>query len=209
MAQLEKIIIRKYTIKAETGLQINGPGTAMGPGGLDSEVVKNPLTGEPYIPGSSIKGRMRALLELKLNKSTDGKPCGCGERTCMVCTLFGKHINKNTNESGIPRALFRDAELKHSSSFNRGLFEDKASTMIDRKSGTAANGSLRHIERVAAGTEFDFEIAIQVFRGDNVDKLLEALDTGIALIEATGLGGGVSRGNGKVTFTLVGTKEIK
>ena len=208
MAQLEKIIIRKYTIKTETGLQINGPGTAMGPGGLDSEVVKNPLTGEPYIPGSSIKGRMRALLESKLNKNNGGKPCGCGNASCEVCTLFGAHMNTKSN-AGIPRLLFRDASLKSDFSFKKSIFEDKASTMIDRTSGTAANGSLRHVERVAAGVEFEFELVLQVFKGDNVSKMMETLDTGIKLIEATALGGGKSAGNGKVTFTLVDTKEVK
>lgn len=50
-------------IIALSGLHIGGSNTGMSIGGADATVVRNPLTNEPYIPGSSLKGKMRSLLE--------------------------------------------------------------------------------------------------------------------------------------------------
>jgi len=51
------------TIKAETGLHIGGAETGLEIGGVDNVVIRDPLTNQPYIPGSSLKGAMRSLLE--------------------------------------------------------------------------------------------------------------------------------------------------
>lgn len=199
MAKLVKIVKRTGVMKAESGIQINGPGVTLGPGGLDSEVVKNPMTGLPYIPGSSFKGKMRASLESKLGKDVNGKPCGCGYSNCIICTLFGAHLNMKS-EAGTPRLLFRDMELTDEFKIVDGITEDKAATMINRNTHTAATGSLRHVERVSAGAEFNYEIVIQIYEGDSENKIIETLDSGMRLIEATGIGGGTSHGNGKVKF---------
>ncbi len=52
-------------IEALSGLHIGGTADSIDKGGIDSPVIKNPVTNEPYIPGSSLRGRMRALLEAK------------------------------------------------------------------------------------------------------------------------------------------------
>ena len=209
MKKLVGFIKRTGVMTVETGIQINGPGTEIGPGGLDTEVVKNPLTKLPYIPGSSFKGKMRASLEKhlgKVNEATDkkgnsvGKPCGCGSEKCIICTLFGAHMN-TTSKAGAPRLKFRDMNLCEEFLDKEGISEAKAATMIDRISGTASNGSLRTVERVSAGTKFNYEIVVELYEGDDKKKFIETLDKGMKLIENTGLGGGTSRGNGKVSFT--------
>lgn len=46
-----------------TGLHIGGSSTEISIGGVDRIVVRDPLTNHPYIPGSSLRGKMRSLLE--------------------------------------------------------------------------------------------------------------------------------------------------
>ena len=65
MQKLVKVITRKGVLRVDTGLQINGPDVGIGPGGLDSEVTRNPLTNEVYIPGSSVKRRRARRTEKK------------------------------------------------------------------------------------------------------------------------------------------------
>ena len=61
-----KIILRGR-IKAVTGLHIGAQREVSEIGGIDNPVIKDPATGLPYIPGSSLKGRLRSLLELIIN----------------------------------------------------------------------------------------------------------------------------------------------
>lgn len=72
--------IRKFTGQLElvTGLHIGSGNNEMHIGGTDNPVLKNPITQEPYIPGSSLKGKIRSLLEWRLGVvgQTDGKPLG-------------------------------------------------------------------------------------------------------------------------------------
>lgn len=50
-------------IEALTGLHIGGSNEKMQIGGVDLVVIRNPRNNHPYLPGSSIKGKMRHLLE--------------------------------------------------------------------------------------------------------------------------------------------------
>ncbi|HLW33098.1 MAG TPA: type III-A CRISPR-associated RAMP protein Csm3 [Aequorivita sp.] len=204
---LKEIRLVKGVISLESGLHIGGSSDALEIGGVDNEVVKHPITGEPYIPGSSLKGRMRSLLERKLGKiDSKGNPCNCGRRDCDICLLFGAH-KRADSKAAPPRLLFRDAKLteqtrdkfkKFIASKGKSYLEIKAENTIDRKSGAAIHP--RFIERVPAGAKFDFEIAIQVFDQDNIDELLQTVKDGLNLVENTYLGGSGSRGYGKVKF---------
>ncbi|ERT07683.1 RAMP superfamily protein [Lyngbya aestuarii BL J] len=64
---LGKLII-KSILTVETGLHIGGGGETLDIGGLDKPVIRDPMTKNPYLPGSSIKGKLRAILERLLNK---------------------------------------------------------------------------------------------------------------------------------------------
>lgn len=198
--------IEKYVgvINLETGLAIKGSNNDLNIGGLDSEVVKNPLTGEPYIPGSSLKGKIRCLLELSDGKSfrNEGKdPCGCGE--CMICKLFGAHRNPGA-ASAPTRVIFRDGRLTDEAKkvidempLESGSYlEAKAENIIERNTGKA--GSPRFVERVPAGLSFTFEMMLQVFEGDDEAEMKAKLENGIKLLESSYLGSSGSRGYGQV-----------
>lgn len=84
--KLMKKVFLKGVIEARTGLSIGGSSVGLEIGGADKIVVRNPITTQPYIPGSSLKGKMRSLLEkldgkLTIKKDKDGKieamPCQC------------------------------------------------------------------------------------------------------------------------------------
>ena len=64
------------TIELVTGLHIGAESAAMRIGGTDNPVIKNPTNNYPYIPGSSIKGKMRSLLEwyVGIVDKTEGQP---------------------------------------------------------------------------------------------------------------------------------------
>ena len=87
-----------FTARCESGLHIGGSQDELTIGGSDNPVIKNPATGRPYIPGSSLKGKMRGELEKQLGRFTNDqrgnpRPCGCAGDDCPVCRLFGAHMN--------------------------------------------------------------------------------------------------------------------
>ena len=92
-------------IKCKTGLRIGGSKDNLDIGGVDSPIIRHPITDLPYIPGSSIKGKMRSLLELNAGDTKpDGRVHNCGR--CDVCVFFG-----SLTSSSPTRFLFRDAPL--------------------------------------------------------------------------------------------------
>lgn len=208
--KLVKIYRYKAVIHLNSGLSIKGNNNDINIGGLDCEVIKNPVTREVYIPGSSVKGKVRSLIELinadsvtdkKGNKTSD--PCGCGK--CDICRIFGAHKNPGA-ESAPTRIIVRDALLTKDS---RGIIQNmpmesgsylevKAENSINRATGTA--NSPRFIERVPAGMEFDLEIMLQIFAGDDEVRLKGLIEKGLSLLENSYLGGSGSRGYGSITI---------
>ena len=65
------------TLVVETGLHIGGGGENLQIGGLDKPVIRDPMTRHPYLPGSSIKGKLRSILERLLEKPVN-RPGGSG-----------------------------------------------------------------------------------------------------------------------------------
>jgi len=190
-----------FTARCESGLHIGGSQDELKIGGSDSPVIKNPATDKPYIPGSSLKGKMRAELEKQVGNQRGNNPCGCGN--CVVCRVFGAHMNLQS-ELGPSRIIVRDGRLAKG-----GRTEEKAETSIDRRTGAARRGSLRSTERVVEGSEFDMQIVLQVFELDlqfqykshqGGEALQSVIADGLKLVEMTGLGGGTSRGSGAVSF---------
>lgn len=211
-----QIEIKKITGKliVKTGLHIGAGSDEVHIGGVDSPIIRNPINLEPYIPGSSIKGKMRSLMEWKLNKidtNKIGEPCSCGKSDCPICRVFGTANNSKQGEEeskkrGPTRIIVRDAVLSESAKkiFYSGkeLVEVKAENNINRITATATP---RQLERVVPGVEFGFEISYRVLDtgdGGELDKkyfndvVLESL----RLLENDYLGGGGSRGNGQIEF---------
>lgn len=186
-----------------SGLHIGAGGGTMEIGGLDQPVIKHPLTEEPYIPGSSLKGKLRSLLEFSLGKITkDGKPCGCCQADCKICRMFGPHSSEERKYDGPTRLLVRDAYLEHDwkMKFKNGELpmEIKYENIINRISGTAEHP--RPLERVPAGVVFDCNMSLRIFDEDRDMDLEQLLLQGLILMETDALGGCGSRGCGQITF---------
>ncbi len=212
MKQL-KIKTLNGKIKVETGLHIGAGSDVIEIGGMDNPIIRNPKTKMPYIPGSSVKGKMRSLMEWKLGKVTqyNGKPCSCGE--CEVCRVFGVSAANKPEEKeqagqrGPTRLIIRDAEISHTSleAYDKDgtpLVEEKHENTINR---ITAEANPRPVERVVPGTLFDFELSYRVLdTGDggaeDEKNFKEVVLQALALLQLDYLGGGGSRGNGKISF---------
>lgn len=196
-----------FTVRCESGLHIGGSQDELKIGGSDNPVIKNPTDDKPYIPGSSLKGKMRGELEKQLGRINGNRPCACKE--CAVCRMFGAHTSDSP--LGPSRIIVRDGRLVS----NEYHIENKSETAIDRRTGSAGRGTLRTSERVAEGAEFRMQIVLQVFDMDSDfsytswqgggthqggEALQAVLADGLKLVETTGLGGGTSRGSGAVSF---------
>ena len=200
MKLIEKNIITG-TILLKTGLHIGGSKSSLDIGGLDSPVIKTPL-GVPYIPGSSLKGKIRTLLGLSYGafKLEEDKE--------IIKKMFGSAEKDWTEPT---RLSFRDAVLdvekfmevftNKNASLETDFSEEKYENTIDRKFGKTTGGGLRNIERVPAGAVFSFEIVINVFDKDNKNEMLKELEKGLNLLQDDYLGGSGTRGYGKVVIT--------
>ena len=200
MSQLEKLTDIKGKILVKTGLHIGCGTEGVEIGGIDNAVVKDAMTGLPYIPGSSLKGKVRSLLEITrgIRSGDKSKPCSCGE--CDICRVFG--TTARDSEVGPTRAIFRDAFLSEESLElldDRNLLatESKSENSINRITGTALNP--RFTERVIPGLEFDFRITVRVFQGDG-SVSTDLLKEGLGMLQEDALGGSTSRGYGKIEF---------
>ena len=210
MAQLIKKIKIETTIELLTGLHIGGSKESVEIGGIDLPVIKLATKeNQPYIPGSSLKGKMRCLLEQANGISVIGDS---GSDRGMVRKLFGY---ASGNKSAQPsRLIVRDAmltpesklELKNSYNLDMPFTENKFENTIDRVKGTASNP--RQIERVPAGAKFNIEFIINIFEGTDADdnpmpteqQLVEFFLEGLRLIEKDYIGGSGSRGYGQIKF---------
>ncbi len=212
--------ISKITGKIEllSGLHIGSGNTEIHIGGTDNPVIKNPINQQPYIPGSSIKGKMRSLLEWHsgLVGDTEGNPVTFKhleqlneqqlEQARQIIKLFGGAPDNNVKDEllediGPTRLAFWDCALeedwvKDMEDKSLMLTETKMENSIDRIKGTAENP--RNTERVPATARFDFNLTLRVH--DDEDDVLETMITGLKLLELTGLGGSGSRGYGKIKF---------
>lgn len=175
-------------IKVVTGLHIGAGESEMHIGGTDNPVIKT-ADNEPYIPGSSLKGKMRSLLRLYL---------GGDDSDDRVVQLFG--VGASSDKKNVkPSCLsFWDCFLTPDckTKLNKAYTEIKLENTIDRFSGTSNN--LRNTERVLPGAEFDFKLTVKTYDGEDV--LPKVLGT-MKLLEMDALGGSGSRGYGKIKFT--------
>ncbi|SFE58602.1 CRISPR-associated protein Csm3 [Thermoanaerobacter thermohydrosulfuricus] len=212
-----------------TGLHIGTGKETMEIGGVDMPVVRDPLTREPYIPGSSIKGKMRSLLE-KFEFARGGKDITpesyfskiiksgseeirhheCGSDNCSVCRLYGASKGNGVKKNRPARIYVHDAHLIEDSKeelqgIDTGLYltELKYENTLDRLTSAA---SPRQIERVPKGAEFKLSM---VYNQDEpkdsalFKKDLESIFTSILLLKDDALGGSVSRGYGRIDIQKV------
>ena len=205
-------------IETLTGLHVGGTEVGLQIGGADSTVVRNGLDGRPYIPGSSLKGKMRGLLDriyagdklIELIRS-DKKPirihlCENPQeyKDCFLCNLFGITPEKVQHQNLPTRLVVRDASLTKDSAeaLERSLYTDmpftqvKTEVVLDRITSAATP---RQIERVPAGVRFTYSIVFNIYSPDDV-KWLDKLTEGMDLLEQDYIGGQGSRGYGQIKF---------
>lgn len=202
-------LVMTGNIETITGLHIGGSGGAFSIGGVDKPVILNPLTGQPYIPGSSLRGKMRSLTE---------KYMGLPLRSMGSVRIHQPNHEADYRESpvaqiyGIPaedfslptRLIVRDVPL-HTDSAEQlrrartelPYTEVKTEVSIDRITSQA---NPRQFERVPAGAVFGpMELIYSIYEWEDLDRFSLLID-GMALLEDDYLGGQGSRGYGKVIF---------
>ena len=190
-------LILRGKFECLTGLHIGGSKEKLEIGGVDSPVVRDPRTRFPYVPGSSLKGKLRSLLEYGTgNVEKDGEV----SKAVEICRLFGIGVDEKTEGSknfvpdlekiGPSRLLVRDCHPdERTIELWEGLDTDLQYTEIKSENGinritSAANP--RFIERVVAGSRFNFELVYSVFEmadgdthkkdaSDDLDNLRMAL----------------------------------
>jgi CRISPR-associated protein Csm3 len=216
MPQLTGITTLKATLELVTGLRIGAGDSEMHIGGVDNTVIKHPHTQSPYIPGSSLKGKMRSLLEWRSGavqqealgwkdfEKADGAQQAEVKRILQLFGISGdnKIGVEQMEKIGPTRISFWDCNLnpeweKQIREDNFSLTEVKSENRINRISGVAEHP--RQTERVPAGAQFDFRLSIKRLNGDG-DDLLNTVLQGLKLLELDSVGGSGSRGYGKVRF---------
>ena len=184
------------TIEIVTGLHIGGSSAFSAIGAVDSPVIMDTRTNQPMIPGSSLKGKMRALLAKQYNtaiaKTADD------DAECLT-NLFGSAKSKKES-----RVLFTDMFLDNLDELKRagltGATEVKFENSISRMTAVA---NPRQIERVVRGAKFPMQLIYEYTDKTDEETLLQdfrILKEGFKLLEYDYLGGSGSRGYGRVKF---------
>lgn len=217
------------TIQLLSGMHIGGNSTEMGIGGADKIVVRDPLTNHPYIPGSSLRGKMRSLFEKSRGEMTiqlqhpsavvhsleelDGKladgarlhqagPASDPEQDATK--LFGLAIDRQNDSLPVPqRLVVRDAKLT-----NAGLLEQARNTdmpLTEVKTEVCidritSKANPRQLERIPAGAEFKFDFVLSLYGDDDEAAYTSMLFECMQLLQDDYLGGHGGRGYGKVAF---------
>jgi CRISPR-associated protein Csm3 len=198
MEKLVKKIKVITELKIITGIHIGGSGDNVEIGGIDNPVIKLATrNNQPYIPGSSIKGKLRSLLEQIDGASDIG-------HSPKVNSLFG-YAAKEQPSKLIVRDAYLTKEsielLENTDSLDMPYTENKYENTIDRIKGATKRGGLRNSERVPAGVKFDVNFVINVWDTDGDGyELINLLQKGIVALENDYLGGSGSRGYGQVKF---------
>ncbi len=206
----------RYEIELLTGLAIGGSDTGIQIGGVDKVVIRNPFSGEPYIPGSSLRGKIRSSLEKALglplntnigpNVRIHSAKSPQDYDNSPVLQLFG--VTGEHDWSRPSRILVRDTRLSEDSRtkmtakrLDLPYTEVKMEVAIDRITSAA---NLRSLERVPAGAVFGLgEMVLSIFDGDTTGDnrhLFNYLLVGMQLVEDSYLGGSGSRGSGQIRF---------
>ncbi len=220
--QLKGKIFLQGTIKTLTGLHIGGNTGELDIGGIDNPIIRNAINRQPYIPGSSLRGKMRSLLDRHFNNPLN-KPVGrdvhvheCNSpgdyNRCPVCQVFGAAPARGLRGKTMPtRLIVRDTFLTPDSKqklevtdTDTDFTEIKTEVAIDRITSAATP---RHQERVPAGVNFGpFQIVHSLYmhsENSQIQNELAYFDTvlkGMELLQDDYLGGSGSRGSGQIAF---------
>src|SRR5215212_3386495 len=217
-------LILEGVMHCETGLHVGAGKGSLEIGGSDNPVVKDAF-GRPYVPGSSLRGKLRSLLEhssglavpselvyLSKRKGQEVRIHQSDRPDDEICLLFGRNPGRmervqgetlETTQATPARLAVFDAPLDPESitpqmreNLDDELTEVKSENAIDR---ITAQANPRTLERVPAGARFRVRIVIDILQ-DGDQKLVPLVVQGLRLMEDSALGGGGSRGSGRVEF---------
>src|SRR5437899_12377946 len=218
-------LILEGDITCQTGLHIGAGKGSLEIGGADNPVVKDAF-GLPYIPGSSLRGKLRSLLEQAYGMAVPAELVYLSKRKGQevrihqserpddeICLIFGRNPGRMDRVSGESfessaaspaRLTVYDAPLIVESitpqmreNLDDELTEVKSENAIDRITSQA---NPRTLERVPAGARFHFRMVFDVLCEEDAPLFLRVLE-GLRLLEDDALGGGGSRGSGRVSFS--------
>ena len=217
-------LILEGEMLCESGLHVGAGKGSLEIGGADNPVVKD-AQGRPYVPGSSLRGRIRSLLEQATGMAVPSELVYISKRKGQevrihqsdrpddeICILFGRSPGRmekagGGDESGVHATPARlsvfDAPLIPGSitpqmreNLDDELTEVKSENAIDRITSQA---NPRTLERVPAGARFRIRMVLDLLCAE--DSVMPGLLVqGLRLLEDDALGGGGSRGNGRVSF---------
>ncbi len=222
--RLESALVLSALIRCDTGLRIGAAESTIAIGGLDHPVIRDPVSGEPYIPGSSLKGKMRSLLERRYELSQTWAIARgrvhvhvCEEEheyaECPVCPLFGIAAPQRARwfclaRLRVPDVFLEDASRRELAEKSTDLpyTEVKTEAAIDRLTSAAVS---RTMERVPAGARFGpAQFILFQYAGDDLRRNLQVLLEGMELLEADYLGSSGSRGSGRISFRDIGLERV-
>lgn len=184
-----KILIR-FDLEVVTGMHIGGSSAFSAIGAVDAQVIRDPLTGRPIVPGSSLKGKLRTLAARSLARDIQNMPDFKGDNP-VILRMFG-------STSARSRLQFADAFVRNFEAMKAvGLTEVKSENVINRITSEAMP---RQIERVNPGTVFAETIVYDVCKEEEVEEDLRLLAKAMKLLQMDYLGGHGSRGSGRVSL---------
>jgi len=208
-------------IEVMSGIHVGGNKDRVEIGGIDSPVIRDPRTSWPYIPGSSLKGKLRMISELasgRLGTRNKQMVCDCGKYECPVCRIFGCSAEQGKNGGdyiGPTRLIVRDCfpdsdtvKMWESLDSDYLFTEAKTENSINRLTSEA---NPRTIERVVRGSYFNFHFVLGKYVvGDNEDSDsdIQELVRAMRILEDSGIGGNVSRGYGRIRFKIAAKKFV-
>lgn len=188
-----KILIRCDLIVC-TGMHIGGSSAFSAIGAVDSPVVRDPYTGLPIVPGSSLKGKLRTLLARSLCQDIENMP-DLSADDARILRLFGSAEPVRRSRLQFADAFLTNAEALSSKGVR--VTEVKTENTISRANAQAPP---RQIERVIAGAVFGVSIVYDVTDPAQVEEDLALLAKGMKLLQMDYLGGHGSRGSGRVSL---------
>jgi len=195
---LGKIFIEgKITLK--TGLHIGAGNEFASIGSVDSIIVRDAITKRPYIPGSSLKGKMRYLLSKVY--SNNGIMPKIEEEPIEISRLFGQGGNKVImSRLQFFDIFMNDESVKNIEKLDTDLYltEVKYENTINRITAVA---NPRQIERAIAGSIFDFKLCYNVESESEIEEDMKNIGMAISLLEDDYLGGHGTRGYGRISLS--------
>lgn len=186
------------TIEVKTGLHIGGDNSFSAIGAIDSPVVRDPLTRKPIIPGSTLKGKLRSLLAREKDTAPAAGVKGFEADCPEIKRLFGSSAkDSNADGTGMQMSRLQFADCFLTDKELPQIFEAKFENTIDRLTAVA---NPRQMERVVRGAEFALDVIYNVEDPSQVEEDFANLRTAFNLLENDYLGGGGTRGNGRVAL---------